>query len=65
MKDLKELEELKKCVSNLKLLSADADKELYEENYRMTKIKLESIEYWSKKGQKSVKKIMKEVEKNG
>ena len=57
-------EEVKKCISNLKTLSADTEKEYYEENYRMTKIKLESIEYWSKKCQKALKKIMKESENN-
>lgn len=61
---MKNDEEVKKCISNLKLLIGYVDKEYYEENYDIAKIKLESVEYWAKQGQKALKKVVKESDKN-
>lgn len=61
---MKNREQLKKCISNIELLGADARFENDREGYDMLKIKLESIEYWAKQGQKALKKVVKESDKN-
>ena len=53
-------DKIKEYIENIEQLGADARYEFDYENYNKLRVKLESIEWWAKKGQKILDKIEKE-----
>lgn len=53
-------DKIKEYIENIEQLGADARYEFDYENYNKLRVKLESIEWWARKGQKILDKIEKE-----
>jgi len=55
---------IQEYIENIEQLGADARYEFDYENYNKLRVKLESIEWWSRKAQKVLDKIEKEQKNN-